>query len=109
MLGTLMTSVKSTLKSIDADAGGRLAQVAITLSIKRDSTKPAPPNPTGMTLRHGRSTGDGEQIFDVGTGLLRSSTVRFDDSDDDVGQRSGRSPLNMQTNVKSTTTTEMVK
>src|ERR1700752_3428047 len=30
MLGTLVTSLRSTLKSIDADAGGRVAHVAIT-------------------------------------------------------------------------------
>jgi hypothetical protein len=109
MLGTLVTSLKSTLKSIDGDAGGRVAHVAITVSVKRDSAKPVPPNPMGMTLDMGESTGEGEQIFDVGAGLLRSSTVRLTIPMSMSGNGPDGTPLNMQTNVKSTTTTEMVK
>ena len=61
-----------------------------------------------MTLDMGESMGEGEQMFDVGTGLLRSSTVRLTIPMSMSGNGPD-GPLNMQTNVKSTTTTEMVK
>jgi hypothetical protein len=109
MLGTLLTALKSTLKSVDADAGGRLARVAITVSVKRDSSKPPPPNPMGMTLEMGESTGEGEQVFDASAGLLRSSTVRLTIPMSMSGTGPDGSPLTMQTNVKSTTTKELVK
>jgi len=109
MLGTLITSVKSTLKSIDAEAGGRTARVAVTLSVKRDASKPVPPNPMGMTLDVGEATGDGEQIFDASVGLLRSSTVHLAIPMTMSGTGPDGSALNMQTQVKSTTTTELIK
>lgn len=109
MLGTLITSVKSTLKSIDAEAGGRTARVAVILSVKRDASKPVPPNPMGMTLDVGEATGDGEQIFDASVGLLRSSTVHLAIPMTMSGTGPDGSALNMQTQVKSTTTTELIK
>jgi hypothetical protein len=109
MLGTLLTSVKATLKSVDAEAGGRVARVATTVSVKRDPSQPAPTNPMGMKLDVGESTGDGEQVFDVATGLLRSSIVRQTIPMTMSGTGPDGTALNMQTQVKSTTTTELVK
>ena len=109
MLGTLLTSVKATLKSVDADAGGRVARVATAISVKRDPTKPVPTNPMGMTLEVGDSTGGGEQVFEAGTGLLRSSTVQLTIPMTMSGAGPDGSALNMQTLVKSTTTTELLK
>jgi Family of unknown function (DUF6263) len=109
MLGTLITFVKSTLKSIDAEAGGRTARVAVILSVKRDASKPVPPNPMGMTLDVGEATGDGEQIFDASVGLLRSSTVHLRVPMTMSGTGPDGSALNMQTQVKATTTTELIK
>ena len=62
-----------------------------------------------MKLDVGESTGDGEQGFDVATGLLRSSVVRQTIPMTMSGTGPDGTALNMQTQVKSTTTTELVK
>lgn len=109
MLGTLITSIKATLKSVDADAAGRVARIATTVAVKRDTSKPVPPNPMGMTLNVGEANGEGEQVFDVALGQLRSSTVTLTIPMTMSGTGPDGSALNMQTQVKSTTTTELVK
>jgi hypothetical protein len=109
MLGTLVTAIKATLKAVDGADGGRVARVATRISIKRDSSKPVPPNPMGMTLDVAEANGVGEQIFDVANGMLQSSTVNLTVPMTMSGTGPDGSALNMQSQVKSTTTTEIVK
>lgn len=109
MLGTLVTAIKATLKAVDGDGGGRVARIATTITIKRDASKPVPPNPMGMTLDVAEATGDGEQIFDVANGMLQSSTIHLTVPMTMTGTGPDGSALNMTSQVKSTTTTELVK
>jgi len=109
MLGTLITSMKATLKSVDADGAARLARIATAISVKRDASKPVPPNPMGLTLDVGEASGDGEQGFDISAGQLRSSVVRLTIPMSMSGTAPDGTALNVQTQVKSTTTIDLVK
>jgi hypothetical protein len=109
MLGGLMTSVTLTLKAVEGDGSNRVARIATSLAIKPDSTKPPPANPMGLTMELGDATGDGEQVFEVGSGRLRGSTTRFTMPMTMSGAGPDGSPLTMKTSVTTTTTVELVQ
>jgi hypothetical protein len=108
MLGGMITSVTSTLKSAEGAAANPVATVATSLTIKQDASKPAPANPMGMTMQMGEGTGDGEQIFDAGTGRLRRSTTRVAIPMTMSGAAPDGTPMNMAMKIKTTTTVELV-
>jgi hypothetical protein len=109
MLGGLITSLTSTLKAVDGDANSRVAKIATGLTIKQDATKPGGANPMGLTMQMGDGTGDGEQVFEAGSGRLRSSVIRSTLPMTMSGTGPDGTPLNMKTSVKATTTVELVQ
>jgi Family of unknown function (DUF6263) len=109
MLGTLVTTVSSTLKAVEGAGSARIARIATSVSIKQDASKPVPSNPMGMTMQLGDSTGDGEQFFDAGTGRFQRSTINIIMPMTMSGAGPDGTPLNLKTNVKTTTTVELVK
>ena len=109
MLGGLNTSVTSTLKAVEGDGSNRVATIVTASTIKQDATKPAPANPMGLTMQLGDAAGDGEQMFEAGTGRFRRSTNRVTIPMSVSGAGPDGTPLNMKTNVKTTTTVEIVQ
>jgi len=109
MLGTLVTAVSSTLKALDAAGGARIARVATAVTIKHDATKPVPPNPMGMTVQMGDSTGDGEQFFDATTGRFQRSTINITMPLTMSGTGPDGTAMNLKTSVKTTTTVDLVQ
>jgi hypothetical protein len=109
VLGTLVTTVSSTLKTVDGDGSNRVAQIATSLTIKQDATKPAPPNPMGMTMQMGDASGEGEQFFAAGTGKFQRSTTRITMPMTMSGAGPDGTPLNLKTSVKTTTTVDIVQ
>jgi hypothetical protein len=94
---------------VEGDGSNRVARIATSLAIKPDSTKPPPANPMGLTMELGDATGDGEQVFEVGSGRLRGSTTRFTMPMTMSGAGPDGSPLTMKTSVTTTTTVELVQ
>ena len=109
MLGDLVTSIVSTLKSVAGEGADRIATVTTTLTIKQDPAKPAAANPTGLTLQMGNASGDGEQAFEPATGRMRRSTTRLTMPMDMSGTGPDGSQLNLKTTIKTTTTVELVE
>jgi Family of unknown function (DUF6263) len=109
ILGTLVTSVSSTLKAVDAEGANRVARIATSLTIKRDATKPAPPNPMGLTMEMGDATGGGEQFFDAVSGRFLRSTIKIAMPMTMSGAAPDGTPLNLTTTVKNTTTVDIVQ
>jgi len=109
MLGTLVTRVSSTLKSVEGDGSSRVARIATSLTIKQDASKPVPPNPMGMTMQMGDATGDGEQFFDAVSGRFQRSTIKVTMPMTMSGTGPDGTPLNLKTSVKTTTTVDIVQ
>jgi hypothetical protein len=109
MLGGLVTSTTSTLKSVEGEGSNRVATIMTASTIKQDSSKPAQANPMGLTAQMGGGIGDGEQIFDAGTGRFRRSTTHVSIPMSMSGTGPDGTPLNMKMNVKTTTTVELVQ
>jgi Family of unknown function (DUF6263) len=109
MLGGLITSTTSTLKSLEGEGSNRVATIVTTSTIKQDSSKPAQTNPMGLTTQMGNGVGDGEQIFDAGTGRFRRSTTHVDIPMVMSATGPDGTPLNMKASVKATTTVEIVQ
>jgi hypothetical protein len=109
MLGTLVTTVSSTLKAVEGAGGARMARIATSVTIKQDATKPVPTNPMGMTMQLGDSTGDGEQFFNAATGRFQRSTINISMPMTMSGAGPDGTPLNLKTSVKTTTTVELVQ
>ena len=109
MLGTLTTSVTSTLQAIEGEGSNRVARIATSMTIKPDATKPAAPNAIGLTVKMGDTTGEGEQLFEVGSGRLRRSNVLVNLPMTMSGTGPDGSPLAMTTTVKGTTTVELIE
>ncbi len=63
----------------------------------------------GLRMQMGDGTGDGEQLFDPGTGRMRGSTTRLTIPMTMSGSGPDGTPMTMKTNVKSTTTVELVQ
>jgi Family of unknown function (DUF6263) len=109
MLGVLITSATSTLKAVEGEGSNRVAKIATSLTVKQDASKPAGANPMGLTVQMGDGSGDGEQVFDAGSGRLRSSVIRSTIPMSMSGAGPDGSPMSMKTSVKTTTTMELVK
>jgi len=109
MLGGLITSLTSTLKAVEGEGSDRVAKIATGLTIKQDATKPAGANPMGMTIQMADGTGDGEHVFEAGSGRLRSSVIRSTLPMMMSGTGPDGTPMSMKTSVKATTTVEIVQ
>jgi hypothetical protein len=109
MLGGLITSLTWTLKAVEGEGSNRVAKIATALTIKQDATKPAGANPMGLTMQMGDGTGDGEQVFEAGSGRLRSSVIRSAIPMTMSGAGPDGTPVNMKTSIKGTTTVELVQ
>ena len=109
MLGVLITSATSTLKAVEGEGSNRVAKIATSLTVKQDASKPAGANPMGLTVQMGDGSGDGEQVFDAGSGRLRSSVIRSTIPMSMSGAGPDGSPMSMKTSVKTTTTMELVQ
>jgi hypothetical protein len=109
MLGTLVTTIVSTLKAVDGAGSSRMATVTTALTVKQDASKPPPPNPMGFSMQMGEASGDGEQVFEAGSGKMRKSTTRLSMPLSMSGTGPDGSPMNLKTTVKSTTTVELVE
>jgi hypothetical protein len=109
MLGGLITSLTSTLKAVEGEGSNRVAKMATSLTIKQDATKPGGANPMGLTVQMSDGTGDGEQVFDAGTGRLRSAVIRSTIPMTMAGAGPDGTPMNMKMSVKSTTTVELIQ
>ena len=109
MLGTLVTSVSSTLKAVEGPGSSRIARIATSLTIKQDATKPVPTNPMGMTMQIGEATGDGEQFFATGSGRFQRSTTTVTLPMTMSGSGPDGTPMSLKTSVKTTTTVEIVQ
>ena len=107
MLGTITTTVTSTLKAIEGEGTNRVARIATSMVMKPDATKPAAPNAMGLTVKMGDTTAEGEQLFEVGSGRLRRSNVLVNLPMTMSGAGPDGSPLAMTTHVKGTTTVEL--
>ena len=108
MLGTITTSVTSTLKAVEGEGNNRIARIATSLTMKPDATKPAGPNAMGLTVKMGDSTAEGEQLFEAGSGRLRRSSLRLNLPITMSGAGPDGSPLVMTTTVKGTTAVELI-
>jgi Family of unknown function (DUF6263) len=109
MLGALTTSVTSTLKALEGDGSNRVAKIVTSVTVKQDATKPAQANAMGFSMQMGDGTGEGEQVFDAGTGRLRGSTTRMTVPMTMSGTGPDGSTMSMKTSVKSTTTVELIQ
>lgn len=109
MFGALTTSVTSTLKGMEGDGSNRVATIVTSLTVKPDATKPATPNAMGFSMQMGDGTGEGEQIFDAGTGRFRGSTTRVTIPMTMSGAGPDGSAMTMRTSVKGTTTVELIR
>ncbi len=109
MFGGLITSTTSTLKSVEGEGSNRIATIVTTSAIKQDSSKPAQANPMGLTMQMGNGVGDGEHIFDAGTGRFRRSTTHLTMPMTMSGTGPDGTALNMKTSLKTTTTVEIVQ
>ena len=109
MLGGLTTSTTSTLKSVEGEGSSRIATIVTASAIKQDSSKPPQANPMGLTMQMGNGTGDGEQVFEAGTGRFRRSTTHVAIPMSMSGTGPDGTALNMKTSVKTTTTVELVQ
>jgi hypothetical protein len=109
MLGGLITSTTSTLKSVEGEGSNRIATIVTTSAIKQDPSKPAQANPMGLSMQMGTGAGDGEQVFDAGTGRFRRSTTHVTIPMSMSGTGPDGTALNMKTSVKTTTTVEIVQ
>jgi hypothetical protein len=109
MLGALTTSVTSTLKAFEGDGSNRVAKIVTGVTVKQDATKAAQANAMGFSLQMGDGTGDGEQVFDAGTGRLRGSTTRMTVPMTMSGTGPDGAAMSMKTTVKSTTTVELIQ
>jgi hypothetical protein len=109
MLGALVTSVKATLKSVEASAGDQVATIATALAIKQDpKSATAASNPLGLPTQVGDSSGEGEMFFNVTKGRLQKSTTRVLLPMTMSGPGPDGSQVNMKMNVKSTLTMELM-
>ncbi len=109
MLGGLITSMTSTLKSVEGEGSNRIATIVTTSAIKQDASKPPQANPMGLTMQMGSGVGDGEQVFEAGTGRFRRSTIHVAIPMSMSGTAPDGTALNMKTSVKTTTTVELVQ
>jgi hypothetical protein len=109
MLGGLITSTTSTLKSLEGEGSKRVATIVTASTIKQDSSKPAQANPMGLTAQMGNGVGDGEHIFDAGTGRFRRSTTHVSIPMTMSGTGPDGTVLSMKTSIKTTTTVEIVQ
>ncbi len=91
MLGGLITSLTSTLKAVEGEGSNRVATI-VTASDHQAGCHASPPraNPMGLTMQMGDGTGDGEQVFDAGSGRLGARSTTIHHPHDDVGHRAGR-------------------
>jgi hypothetical protein len=89
-----------------ADAPG-VATITVALALKQESTPPL--GPSGMTVKLGEGTGEGEIQFDVTNGRIRKSTMKTDmPSTMTATGRDGR-PSTMKNTTKSSMTMELVE
>jgi hypothetical protein len=109
MLGGLITSTTSTLKSVEGEGSNRIATIVTSSAIKQDPSKPPQANPMGLTMQMGNGVGDGEQVFDAGTGRFRGSTTHITMPMTMSGTGPDGTALSMKTSVKTTTTVELVQ
>jgi hypothetical protein len=105
MLGTVVTSIASTLKSMNGDGTATIAQ---NLTVKQDPSKPPQPNPMGMSMKMGEATGTGEQTYEVASGRLRRAQTNVTMPVSMSGTGPDGSALNMSMSVRSTTTIDLV-
>lgn len=108
-MGGLITSLTSTLKVVEGEGSNRVAKIATGLIVKQDATRPAAANPMGMTMQMGDGTGDGEQVFEAGSGRLRSSVLRSTFPMTMSGAGPDGTPMSMKASVKTTTTVELIQ
>jgi hypothetical protein len=109
MLGGLITSTTSTLKSVEGEGSNRIATIVTSSAIKQDPSKPPQANPMGLTMQMGNGVGDGEQVFEAGTGRFRGSTTHITMPMTMSGTGPDGTALSMKTSVKTTTTVELVQ
>ena len=109
MLGGLITSTTSTLKSVEGEGSNKVATIVTASTIKQDSSKPPQANPMGLSAQMGNGVGDGEQVFDAGTGRFRRSTTHVSIPMTMSGTGPDGSVLSMKTSIKTTTTVEIVQ
>jgi hypothetical protein len=108
MMGDVSTTIVSTLKSVAGSGDKQQATIATRQTAKQKAAA-AQPNPMGLTFKMGESTGEGEVVFEVGTGRLQRSITRSTIPLVMSGSGPDGSPMNMTTIVKSTVTAERVQ
>jgi hypothetical protein len=105
-MGAMTTDISSTLKTIEGSGDAQIATIALKYVMKQES---AATNPMGMTMKVADSSGQGEMSFDVGKGRVQRSSVRMQIPMTVSGNAPDGTALNLTTNVKSTTTIELIE
>ena len=79
------------------------------MTIKQDASKPPQANPMGLSAQMDNGVGDGEQVFDAGTGdsavPRRTCLIPMSMS----GTGPDGTVMSMKTSIKTTTTVEIVQ
>jgi hypothetical protein len=107
-IGVLVTSMTSTLKSLEGSGDAQLAKVDLKLTMKQEAGSAAP-NPLGMTLKMGNAAGTGELTFNVPKGRVVRSSIVIDMPYAMSGTAPDGTAMNLTSKSKSTTTIEAME
>ena len=106
MVGNMTTAITSTLKAIEGTGADQVAKVAMKLTITQEGA--ATPNPMGLIMKIGASTGEGEMSFDVGRGRLQRSSLQTVLPMTMTGSAPDGTTIDMRSDAKTTMTMELI-
>jgi hypothetical protein len=104
-VGGMITTLDYTLASSD----GQTAKLTGKVKIEKDPKGPAVPGVMGMKTDLGNASGDGDMVFDVAKGRLRTGTTRMTMPMAVSGTAPDGTPVSMKMNVKSSVTIDLVE
>ncbi len=104
-VGGMITTIDYTLASSDAQT----ARLTGKIKIEKDPKGPAAPGVMGMKTDLGDANGDGEVVFDVTKGRLRTATTRMTMPMTMSGVAPDGTPVSMKMSAKSTVKIELVE
>ena len=104
-IGGMITTTDYTLASSDVQT----ARLTGKVKIEKDPKGPAVPGVMGMKTDLGDASGDGEMVFDVAKGRLRTATTRMTMPMIMSGVAPDGTPVSMKMSAKSTVKIELVE
>jgi len=107
-IGGLITSVVATLQGVEGSGADQVARISTKLTITQDPSIKVT-NPMGFTIKLGETAGEGEVLFDIAKGRARRAVTRMTMPMAMSGSGPDGNPMDMRTNVKTTSTIEVVQ